>query len=162
VLFEYLVLSGFQAGLNWKIIMGKMDAFRAAFANYDIAVVAAMSPESDLEKLMQNAGIIRNKQKILAAFANAAVIKKIQLEFGSFSKYLWSFVNHKPVFVAFPGEVPTRSTEADTASADLQKRGGKFVGPTIMCAFMLSMGLIHGHRPHCFVRQHVEKSFQAK
>lgn len=152
-LFEYLVLETFQAGLSWYSILAKRENFREAFDNFDYNKIANYS-EQKLEKLMQNAGIIRNWLKITAAKNNAQAFIKIQSEFGSFSNYIWSFVNHKPIDncpkILF--EVPATTTLSETISKDLKKRGFKFLGPTTVYAHMQATGMVNDHVQNCFTR----------
>lgn len=149
-LFEFLILEGAQAGLNWETILKKRSGYQKAFHNFDPQKVAAMGDE-DLEALRHNPEIIRNRLKIQSARKNARIFLDIQKEFGSFDRYLWSFVNHKQIrnhWAAFK-EVPTETPESIALSKDLKKRGMSFVGPTIMYAYMQAVGLVDDHLTTC-------------
>ena len=150
-LFEMLVLEGAQAGLSWETILKRRSAYRAAFHNFDPKKVARMS-DKDLETLCQNEAIIRNRLKIFAARQNAQVYLLIQKEFGSFDKYLWSFVNGKPIRNSWRElkEMPTATPESISLSKDLKRRGMTFVGPTIIYAYMQAVGLVNDHLKGCF------------
>jgi DNA-3-methyladenine glycosylase I len=152
-LFESLILDGFQAGLSWLTILRKRDHFREAFYGFDPKHVAAFT-ECDVQRLLGNPGIVRNKLKIRSAISNARVMLDIQAEFGSFDQYLWQFTNGKTI-VTHPRagtvkDIPTRSSESDVLSADLRKRGFKFCGTTIVYAFMQACGLVDDHMENCF------------
>jgi DNA-3-methyladenine glycosylase I len=150
-LFELLVLEGFQAGLSWATILRKRDAFRQAFDGFDPEAVAAYG-DSDVERLLRDSRIIRNRRKIEAAINNAKRFIDVQNEFGSFDSYVWRFVGGKPVINSFKSfsEVPAFTAVSTTMSRDLKKRGFKFVGPTICYAYMQSIGLVNDHLTHCF------------
>ncbi len=151
VLFEFLILEGAQAGLSWDTILRKRDAYRDAFANFDPAKVAKFT-DAKLEKLMLNEGIVRNRLKITSARSNARAFLRVQKEFGSFDKYIWSFVGGKPI-VNKPKtreDVPAKTVISDAMSKDLKKRGFNFVGSTIMYAFMQACGLVNDHLTTCF------------
>ncbi|MFS8130917.1 MAG: DNA-3-methyladenine glycosylase I, partial [Candidatus Dojkabacteria bacterium] len=138
--FEFLILEGAQAGLSWKTILNRREGYRKAFANFDVNKVAKYD-EKKFEELLQNPGIIRNKLKVRAEINNAKLFLEIQKEFGSFSKYIWSFVNNKPIINHHKeGEWVATSPESDALSKDLIKRGFKFVGSTIMYAHMQATG----------------------
>jgi DNA-3-methyladenine glycosylase I len=151
VLFEFITLEGAQAGLSWETILNKRDAYREAFAGFDPAKVARFTP-ARVERLMANPGIVRNRLKIESTIGNARAFLNVQKEFGSFDKYLWTFVGGTPK-INRPrtlGDVPTRTPESDALSKDLQKRGFKFVGTTIMYAFMQAVGMVDDHLVTCF------------
>ncbi|MBU1275050.1 MAG: DNA-3-methyladenine glycosylase I [Proteobacteria bacterium] len=150
-LFEMLLLEGFQAGLSWLTILKKRENFRAAFDGFDPAKVAAYGSDK-AEALMADQGIVRNRQKIEAAIKNAQVFLALQREFGSFDRYLWSYVNHQPVRHAYqdPVQVPAESETSQTLSKDLKKRGMGFVGPTTVYAYMQSVGMVNDHLTGCF------------
>lgn len=152
-LFEFLVLETMQAGLSWITILKKREAFRAAFDDFDPKMIACYD-ESKIQKLMNNEGIIRNRLKIESAIHNAKLFLEIQKEFGSFDKYIWGFVEGKPIInhFAFVSEIPTKTPLSDTMSKDLQKRGFKFVGSTIMYAYMQAIGMVNDHLVSCFKR----------
>ena len=149
-LFEFLVLDAFQAGLSWRTVLYKREAFRKAFAGFDVKKVAKFDDET-LEKLMQDAGIIRNRAKIRSTVGNAQRFLEVQKEFGSFDKYIWQFtggktINNRP---SDNGAIPARTAESDAMSKDMMKRGFKFVGSTICYAFMQAAGMVNDHLVGC-------------
>lgn len=150
-LFEFLILETFQAGLSWITVLKKRENFRAAFDNFDYKKVA-LYDEAKFEELIQNAGIIRNKLKIKAAISNAQAFMEIQKEFGSFSTYIWGFVDGKPIKNNFKtlAEVPATTPLSDKISKDLKKRGFKFVGSTVVYAHMQATGMVNDHVTDCF------------
>lgn len=152
-LFEFLVLEGFQAGLSWITILKKREAFREAFDDFDYHKIATYD-EAKTESLLQDAGIIRNRAKIQAAITNAQAFLRVQKEFGSFDKYIWGFVDNKPINNAFESvtELPVTSALSDKISKDLQQRGFKFVGSTTIYAFMQAVGMVNDHLTSCFKR----------
>ena len=156
LLFEYLTLEGAQAGLSWYTVLRKRDAYREAFANFDIAGVAAL-PSSRIEILMANAGLVRNRQKLESTLGNARACLKLQEEFGSVSDYLWSFVDNTVQVNAPRTRTDYRATsaESDTMSRELKRRGFKFVGSTIMYAFMQAVGMVNDHAEDCFRQSQV-------
>ena len=149
--FEMLILEGAQAGLSWITILRKRANYKNAFDNFDVKKVAKYS-EKRIEKLLQNAGIIRNKLKVRSAISNAKAFIEIQKEFGSFDKYIWQFVNNKPIINSWKtiSDLPATSMESDTLSKDLKKRGFKFVGSTIIYAHMQSIGMVNDHTTNCY------------
>jgi DNA-3-methyladenine glycosylase I len=151
VLFEFLVLESFQAGLSWLTILKKRENFRKAFANFDVKKVAKYD-EKKYEALMQDAGIIRNQLKIRAAINNAQRFIEIQKEFGSFDTYVWSFVGGKPLRnkVSTLRDVPAKTAISDAMSKDMGKRGFKFRGTTICYAFMQAVGIVDDHLDTCW------------
>jgi DNA-3-methyladenine glycosylase I len=151
-LFERLTLEGFQAGLSWSTILHKRPAFREAFRGFDPAVVAAFD-DADRERLMADAGIVRNRAKIDATIGNAAALLVLADEFRSFDAYLASMVPGPPTRLppdTQGGEIPATTPVSDGLSRDLKKRGFRFVGSTIVYAFMQSVGLVDDHLPGCF------------
>jgi DNA-3-methyladenine glycosylase I len=151
-LFERLALESFQAGLSWSTILRKREAFRQTFAGFDPVVVAAFG-EDDRERLMADAGIVRNRAKIEATIRNAAAFLQVAAEFGSFDAYLGRMVPGPPRRLpadATMGGIPATTPESDRLSADLRRRGFGFVGSTIVYAFMQSVGLVDDHLPVCF------------
>ena len=150
-LFEFLILETFQAGLSWITILRKRENFREALDNFDYKKIANYS-ESKLQELLNNPGIIRNKLKVNATVSNAKAFMKIQEEFGSFSKYIWSFVDHKPVqnSVVYYKEAPATTAISDALSKDLKKRGFKFTGSTVVYAHMQATGMVNDHEVNCF------------
>ncbi|WP_122646598.1 DNA-3-methyladenine glycosylase I [Enterococcus mediterraneensis] len=149
-LFRKLVLDMNQAGLSWNTILNKMENFDVAYEGFVIETVAAFDEEK-VETLMQDSGIIRNRRKIEAAITNAQCVLEIQKEFGSFSDYLWKFVDFQPIENQFSTvtEVPTKTPLSDEISKDLKKRGFKFVGTTIIYAFMEAVGMVNDHLLTC-------------
>lgn len=150
-LFEFLILETFQAGLSWITVLKKRENFREAFDNFNYKKIANYS-EDKYEELLQNAGIIRNKLKIKATITNAQNFIKIQEEFGSFSTYIWNFVNGKPIKNKFDKreDVPATTELSDKISKDLKKRGFKFVGSTVIYAHMQATGMVNDHTTDCF------------
>jgi len=150
-LFEFLILETFQAGLSWITILNKRENFRNAFDDFDYQKIATYS-EDKYESLLQDAGIIRNKLKIKSAITNARLFIEIQNDFGSFSKFIWSYVNEKPIINQFKTreEVPATTELSDKISKDLKKRGFKFVGSTVIYAFMQAIGMVNDHTKGCF------------
>lgn len=149
--FEMLILEGAQAGLSWETVLKKRDGYKNAFNNFDIEKCAKMDDEQ-LEKLMQNPNIIRNRLKIFSVRKNAFAFLKIQEEFGSFDNYIWSYVKGKPLVsnLASISQIPTTTEISDKISKDLKKRGMSFVGSTIMYAYMQAVGLVNDHTTDCF------------
>ena len=150
-LFEFLILEGFQAGLSWRTILYKRDNFRKAFDNFDFNKVAKYDRRK-INSLLKNAGIVRNKLKIEGAIQNAKALLQVRKEFGTFDKYIWSFVNGKPIQNKFKSlkELPTKSELSDKISDDLKKRGFKFVGSTIVYAHMQATGMVNDHLVSCY------------
>lgn len=148
-LFEFLILEGAQAGLSWETILRKRDNYRKAFDRFNPAKVAKYD-EKKIEALLNNDGIIRNRLKINSAVTNAIAFREVQREFGSFDKYVWAFVNGKPL-KRKPGEpIAARTELSDALSKDLLKRGFKFVGSTICYSFMQAVGMVNDHDSTCF------------
>src|SRR3954463_12918060 len=142
-LFELLILEGAQAGLSWETILRKREAYREAFDNFDAARVARYTP-AKIERLLGNAGIVRNRLKVAGAVRNAKAFLAVQKEFGSFDRYVWQFVGGRPMNEAkAPKSVPSKTDESDALSRDLLKRGFTFVGSTICYAFMQAAGLVN-------------------
>lgn len=150
-LFEMLILEGAQAGLSWETILKKREGYRKAFHHFDPRKVAAMH-DVELEDLRQNPAIVRNKLKIYATRQNARVFLKIQQAFGSFDRYLWSFVNGKPIINHWKRfqDVPNCTAESDLLSKDLKKQGMTFVGSTIIYAYMQAVGMVNDHLIDCW------------
>ncbi|MGB4447588.1 MAG: DNA-3-methyladenine glycosylase I [Cloacibacterium sp.] len=152
-IFEFLILESFQAGLSWYTILAKRENFRAAFDQFDYQKIAQYS-EDKVEELIQNAGIIRNRLKILATINNAQKFMEVQKEFGSFSKYIWGFVNHEPI-INRPKtlkEVPATTEISDALAKDLKKRGFKFMGSTVVYAHMQATGMVNDHVEDCWIK----------
>ncbi|MBV9895081.1 MAG: DNA-3-methyladenine glycosylase I [Chloroflexi bacterium] len=152
-LFELLILEGAQAGLSWSTILKRREGYRRAFANFEIQQVANFD-ERDVERLLADTGIIRNRQKILSAIVNARQVLNVQEECGSFDAYVWSFVDGTTIDHRFTrmDQIPATTPESETMSKALKKRGFGFVGPTICYAFMQSAGLVNDHLLGCFAR----------
>lgn len=150
-LFEFLLLEGFQAGLSWRTILYKRQNFRKAFDNFDYNKVANYDKRK-INSLMKDAGIIRNKLKINSAVSNAKAFIDVRKEFGTFNKYIWGFVNGKPIKNNFRSlkELPARTELSDLISKDLKKRGFNFVGSTIIYAHMQATGMVNDHLVDCF------------
>ena len=153
-LFEFLILEGAQAGLSWEIILRKRDTYRAAFAGFDPAQVARFRSDR-LARLLENPGIVRNRLKVHSAVTNAKLFLDVQREFGTFDKYVWSFVGGEPRLNHRRSlrDIPARTPESDALSRDLSKRGFKFVGSTICYAFMQAVGMVDDHTADCFRRR---------
>lgn len=151
LLFEMLCLEGAQAGLSWETILNKRENYRKAFANFNAKKIAKFSDEK-LNKLMTNEGIVRNRLKIFSVRTNAILFLEIQNEFGSFDKYIWSFVNHKSKINKWKSlsEIPVTTKESDSMSKDLKKRGFKFIGSSICYAYMQAVGMVNDHLEKCF------------
>lgn len=150
-LFEFLILEGAQAGLSWLTILKRRDGYRQAFADFDPTIVAKFN-QGDIEELLQNEGIIRNRLKVDSAVKNARKFLEVQNEFDSFSKYQWQFVGGKPKVNGWTKDsnIPAVTKEAEKFSKDLKKRGFKFVGPTIIYAHMQATGMVNDHTTNCF------------
>ncbi|WP_163713016.1 DNA-3-methyladenine glycosylase I [Mangrovibacterium lignilyticum] len=151
VLFEFLILEGVQAGLSWHTVLKKRENYRKAYDDFDPEKVARYD-ERKFDELMQNAGLVRNRLKIAASITNAQRFLEVQKEFGSFSKYIWEFVGHKPVvnhYTSFK-EVPATTAISDQISKNMKKRGFKFVGSTIIYAHMQATGMVNDHLVSCF------------
>ncbi len=156
LLFEMLILEGAQAGLSWITILKKRENYKQAFDNFDVKKVAKYDDKKK-DELLQNEGIVRNKLKINSAIKNAQVFIVLQKEFGSFSNYIWAFVNHKPIQNHFKdiSEIPVKTELSDTISKDLKKRGMSFVGSTIIYAFMQAVGMVNDHQTDCFLGSNI-------
>lgn len=155
-IFEYLTLESAQAGLSWYTVLKKRDNYRLAFDQFQPDIVCNYD-EDKIQALMANAGIIRNRKKIEAAINNAAQFLKIQKEFGSFSQYIWGFVNNSPVVNTFtdPNDYPAKTEISDKLAKDLKKRGFKFLGSTTLYAHMQAMGMVNDHNINCFRYQEI-------
>ena len=151
VQFEFLTLEGAQAGLSWSTILNKRDGYRKLFADFDVQKVARFTPKR-IDKILQDPAIVRNRLKVESTVSNAKAFIAVQKEFGSFSDYIWGFVDGKPIQNRFKkdSEVPATSPESDALSKDLKKRGFRFVGSTIMYAHMQATGLVNDHITGCF------------
>lgn len=152
-LFAMLILEGMQAGVSWGLILNKEAAFRKAFDGFDPELVAAYD-ETKVEELMQNAGIIRNRNKIRAAITNAQAFLKVQKEFGSFDRYIWSFTDGNVIdhHLTSGQEMPAKNALSEQVSADLKRRGFRFVGPVIVYSYLQGIGVINDHCEDCSFR----------
>ena len=156
-LFEFLILETFQAGLSWITILKKRENFRTAFDGFNYKKIATYN-EVKFNELLQNKGIIRNKLKIKATISNAVAFMEVQKEFGSFSKYIWKFVNCKPLKNTYKtlNEVPATTALSEIISKDLKKRGFKFVGSTVIYAHMQATGMVNDHVTTCFRHKEID------
>lgn len=150
-LYEFLVLDAAQAGLSWKTVLHKRENYRKAFHNFDPVKISKYT-EKDIERLLADPGIIRNKLKVNSAVTNAKAFLAVQKEFGSFDKYIWQFTNYKTIVNKHKSmqDIPAKSPESDAMSKDMIKRGFKFVGSTICYAFMQAAGMVNDHMDQCF------------
>jgi DNA-3-methyladenine glycosylase I len=157
-LFEFLVLEGAQAGLSWSTILNKRENYRRAFSGFDPRSVARYD-ERKVAALLENSGIVRNGLKVRSAVTNAKAFLQVQKEFGSFDKYIWSFVGGKPIQNAWRTlkEVPPKTAESDAMSKDLRKRGFAFVGSTICYAHMQATGMVNDHLVTCFRHKELQR-----
>ena len=158
-LFEFIVLEGAQAGLSWDTILRKREAYREAFDGFDPAKVARYDDKKQAE-LLENAGIIRNRLKIASAVKNANAFLNVQNEFGTFDRYIWVFVDGKPIVNEWTelAEIPARTDVSDAISKDLKQRGFNFVGSTIIYAHMQATGMVNDHLVKCFRKKEIEKT----
>jgi DNA-3-methyladenine glycosylase I len=156
-LFEFLILEGFQAGLSWRTILHKRENFRKAFDNFDFNKVAKYNRRKIIS-LLKDEGIIRNKLKIKSAITNAKAFIRVRKEFGTFNKYIWSFVEGKPIQNNFKSlkNLPTKTKLSDKISDELRKRGFKFVGSTIVYAHMQATGMVNDHLTSCYRQKEVK------
>ena len=154
ILFEFLILETFQAGLSWYMVLAKRENFRKAFANFDYKIVANYTEEK-IQELLLDAGIIRNQLKVRAAVSNAIAFIQVQEEFGSFSNYFWKFTGGKPIDNNPKSlkDVPASTPLSDAISKDLKKRGFKFVGTTVVYAHMQATGMVNDHIENCLTRE---------
>ncbi len=154
VLFEFIVLESAQAGLSWYTILRKRENYRHAFDGFDPNLIAQYD-QAQIEALLQDEGIVRNRLKINATVQNARSFLEVQKEFGSFDTYLWSFVGGKTINQAFDqlSDYPTHTAESDALAKDLKKRGFKFMGTTVCYAYMQAVGLVNDHQKNCFKRK---------
>lgn len=153
-LFEFLILEGAQAGLSWTTILNRREGYRKAFSNFDAKKVARFD-QKKVNLLLKNDSIIRNRLKINSSINNAKQFLKLQQEFGSFDKYVWSFVDNKPIKNKFKklSDIPASTIISEKLSKDLKKRGFNFVGPTICYALMQAIGMVNDHTSNCFMYQ---------
>jgi len=151
-LFEFLILEGAQAGLSWITVLKKREAYRLAFDGFDPNIVA-LYDNAKVEELLQNEGIVRNRLKVNAAITNAKLFLDVQAKYGSFDKFIWSYVDNTPIMGNYTNidEVPATTPLSDKISKDLKKMGFKFVGSTIIYAFMQATGMVNDHFADCFV-----------
>ena len=158
LLFEFLILEGAQAGLSWITILRKREGYRKAFAGFDVEKVARFT-EAKREKLLLNPAIVRNRLKVKSSITNAQAFLKVQEEFGSFDKYIWRFVEGKPILNRFKSmnDIPAKTDISDAMSKDLKQRGFKFVGSTICYAHMQATGMVNDHTMDCFRHSQLRK-----
>ncbi len=158
-IYEFLVLEVFQAGLSWRTVLYKRENFRKAFANFEIKRVAEFD-KSDITRLLKNPGIIRNRAKIEAAINNAKRLLEVREEFGTFSRYMWSWVDGKPIIhkIKTLKDYKPYTEEAVAWSKDLKKRGFKFLGPTVVYAHMQAIGMVNDHTVNCFRYRQLQRS----
>jgi len=151
ILFEFLVLEGAQAGLAWQTVLNKRENYRKAFDRFDPAKIARYDTR-DVQRLLSDPGIIRNRLKVEATITNAKWLLEAEKDFGSFDKYIWRFVDGKPIRHKFSSlsQIPPTTRESDAMSKELRKRGFRFVGPTICYAFMQAVGMVNDHTTKCF------------
>lgn len=163
LLFEFLILEGAQAGLSWSTILKKRQGYRKAFDNFDAWKISQYS-ENDLARLLVNPEIIRNRRKIAAAVTNAKAFLKVREDFDSFDRYLWQFVQGRPIQNTWEkvGYIPASTQESQAMSKDLEKRGFKFTGPTICYAFMQAVGMVNDHVVNCFRYEEIKNMADAK
>ena len=157
-LFEFLILEGFQAGLSWRTILYKRENFRKAFDSFDYNKVAKYNKKK-INSLLKDAGIVRNRLKVEGAVANAKAFLQVRKEFGTFDKYIWSFVDGKPIQNKFKSlkELPARTELSDKISDDLRQRGFKFVGSTIVYAHIQATGMVNDHMANCYRYKEINK-----
>jgi DNA-3-methyladenine glycosylase I len=162
VLFEYLVLDAFQAGLSWEIILNKRENFRKAFHGFDAERIARYG-QRDVDRLLGDAGIVRNRQKIESSVGNARAFLEVREEFGSFDDYIWRFVDGEPIRNAWRSDsrIPASTDESDAMSRDLKARGFRFVGSTICYAFMQAAGMVNDHIVSCYRWKEVQEQSSA-
>jgi DNA-3-methyladenine glycosylase I len=162
-LFEFLLLDSFQAGVSWSVVLNKRENFRKAFHNFDPKRIAGYK-QRDIDRLLADPGIIRNRLKILSAINNARRFLEVKKEFGSFDKYIWQFVGGKPIVNARKSirQIPATSKESDAMSQDLRAHGFSFVGSTICYAFMQGAGMINDHTIDCFRHKQVQRGARKK
>lgn len=159
--FEFLVLESAQAGLNWLTILKKREAYRKAYDNFDVTSVASFNEEK-IQKLLKTDGIIRNQLKIRSSINNAQRFLEIQEEFGTFSRYIWKFVDYKPVVNGWEdiSQVPAKTELSEKISSDLKKRGFKFLGPVIVYAHLQATGIVNDHIKSCFRFEQIKNNYQ--
>ena len=159
-LFEMLTLEGAQAGLSWSTILKRRPGYKKAFSNFDIKKVSQYG-EKEIMKLTNDTGIIRNRLKIISTIENANCVLEIKNELGSFDKYLWGFVSNKPRVNKYKSlnQIPAQTEISEKISKDLKKRGFKFIGPTIIYAFMQAVGMVNDHEVGCFRYKEVKKHY---
>lgn len=160
VLFEFVILESAQAGLSWETILKKRAAYRQAFAHFDPEKVARFTPH-DVERLMKNAGIVRNRLKITSTITGAQIFLALQKEYGSFSTYAWQFaegISKKKPRQSLQ-DIPTVTPEAEAFAKDMKQRGFKFFGPTIAYAFMQAVGMVNDHAPDCFRSKEIQRNY---
>ena len=162
-IFEFLILETFQAGLSWMTILKKRENFKEALDNFDYKKISKYD-DNKFDELMNNKGIVRNRLKIKATITNAQAFIEVQKEFGSFSKYIWNFVDNKPIQNNYSSvkDVPAKTELSDKISLDLKKRGFKFVGSTIIYSHMQATGMVNDHTSECFRYKEIQKELKVQ
>ncbi len=160
VLYEFILLEGVQAGLSWSTVLKRRENYRRAFDGFDPKKIAEYTP-AKVDELVQDASIIRNRRKIESHVKNAEAFLKMQEEYGSFNEYLWAYVDHKPIMNEFTSgkEMSAETDRSRRISKDLKRRGFSFVGPTIMYAYMQSVGMVNDHLTHCFRWREIKEQY---
>ncbi|MBD3204833.1 DNA-3-methyladenine glycosylase I [Candidatus Bathyarchaeota archaeon] len=158
--FEFILLEGVQAGLSWSTVLKRRENYREAFDNFDYEKVAKYDP-SDIEELLKNPGLIRNRRKIESHINNARAFLDVRDVYASFDEYIWGFVNHKPEMNSFTSfkEMPTSTEISEIMAKDLKKKGFSFVGPTICYAYMQTVGMVNDHLTHCFRWKEIKEKY---
>ena len=161
LLFEMLILEGAQAGLTWATVLRRRKGYKKAFDNFDVKRISKYT-NKDIQRLMKNTEIIRNKLKIISALNNAKAFMKVQEEFGSFEKYLWNFIHHQPIINKFKElrQLPASTALSERISKDLRHQGFTFVGPTIIYAFMQAVGMANDHETSCFRYKEINRNLK--
>ena len=160
VLYEFILLEGVQAGLSWSTVLKRREDYRRAFDGFDPVKIAEYTP-ARIDELVQDASIIRNRRKIVSHVNNAKAFLRVQEEHGSFDEYLWAYVDHRPVMNEFTSwkEMPAETDLSKTISKDLKRRGFSFIGPTIMYAYMQSVGMVNDHLTSCFRWREIKEQY---
>ena len=160
VLYEFILLEGVQAGLSWSTVLKRRENYRRAFDGFDPVKIAGYTP-ARIDELVQDASIIRNRRKIMSHVKNARAFLKVQEEHGSFDEYLWAYVDHRPIMNEFTNwkEMTAETDLSKRISKDLKKRGFSFVGPTIMYAYMQSVGMVNDHLTSCFRWREIKEQY---
>ena len=160
--FEFILLEGVQAGLSWSTVLKRRENYREAFDNFDYEKIANYEAD-DIEELLKNPGLIRNRRKIESHVNNARSFLDVRDRYGSFDEYIWSFVDHKPVINSFKSfdQVPASTDTSERMAKDLKKNGFSFVGPTICYAYMQAVGMVNDHLTHCFRWKEIKEKYES-